>query len=128
MLVAVLEGVGTHPRALLDAVAAAESAVVARGREPDPAKREVVLCTRVGERPDSLAFRGWVTRWEPSDITGAPLPRYIATPWDTIVPLYRDGQPALVVRQPVGYLVPREWTAAVAVNLFEAQAPDGLTY
>jgi murein tripeptide amidase MpaA len=200
MLVAALEEVHAHPQALLDAVAAAEAEVVARGREPDPAKREVVLRTRIGETRDSLAFKGWVTRWEPSDITGAPVPRYTATPWDTMVPLYRDGQPALVVRQPAGYLVPQEWTAvldrldihavayrrlaapwsdtvevqrivewnapprsteghrsitvtrvalerrvreyrpgdlwvpldqrsaAVAVNLFEAQAPDGLTY
>ncbi len=113
MLVAVLEEVHAHPQALLDAVAAAEAEVVARGREPDAAKREVVLRTRVGTQRDSLAFKGWVTRWEPSDITGARVPRYTATPWDTIVPLAHDGEPALVVRQPVGYLVPQEWTAAV---------------
>jgi hypothetical protein len=196
----VLEEVGAHPRALTGAVAAAEAEVVARGRQADPAKREVVLRSSVGVKADSFAFKGWATRWEPSDITGAPVPRYSATPWDTIIPLYRDGQPSLVVRQPPGYFVPREWTmvvdrlqihgvayrrlaapwrdtvevqrilgwsapprsteghrsitvtrvalerrlreyrpgdlwvpldqrsAAVAVNLFEAQAPDGLTY
>lgn len=113
MLVAVLEEVHANPQALLDAVAAAEAEVVARGREPDPAKREVVLRTRIGEKPDSFTFKGWVTRWESSEITGAWVPRYASTPWDTIIPLHRDGQPMLVVRQPVGYLVPQEWTAVV---------------
>jgi murein tripeptide amidase MpaA len=113
LLIAVLEEVNAHPRALLSAVATAEAEVVARGREPDAAKREVVLRTRAGTRRDSLAFKGWVTRWEQSDVTGSLVPRYTATPWDTLIPLYRDGEPALVVRQPVGYLVPQEWTAAV---------------
>ena len=113
ILVAVLEEIAARPRALIRAVAAAEAEAVARGREPDPAKREVVLRTRVGEIRDSLAFKGWVTRWEPSDITGAPVPRYTSTPWDTVIPLYRQVLPALTVRQPVGYLVPQEWTAAV---------------
>ncbi len=113
LLVAVLEEVAARPQSLTGAVAAAEAEVVARGREPDPAKREVVLRTRMGERRDSLEFKGWVTRWEPSEITGASVPRYTSTPWDTLIPLFREVQPALTVRQPVGYLVPQEWKEAV---------------
>lgn len=113
LLIAVLEEVSAHPGALTGAVTAAEAEVVARGRQPDPAKREVVLSTGVGVKSDSFDFKGWATRWEPSDITGALVPRYSTTPWDTVIPLYRDGQPLLVVRQPLGYFVPQEWTAVV---------------
>lgn len=113
ILVAVLEEVHARPHALLEAVAAAESTVIARGRMVDPARREVVLTTRPEEGTQPLEFKGWATRWETSDITGAPVPRYAATPWDTLVPLRRDGVAQLVVRQPVGYFVPQEWRAAV---------------
>ena len=112
-VVALLEEIGARPRALKRAVAAAEAEAVARGRAAAPAKREVVLSTRVGARRDSLEFKGWATRWEPSDVTGAPVPRYTAEPWDSLVPYYHEALPALTVRQPVGYFVPREWTDAV---------------
>jgi len=112
-VVALLEEIGARPRALKRAVAAAEAEAVARGRAAGPAKREVVLSTRVGARRDSLEFKGWATRWEPSDVTGAPVPRYTAEPWDSLVPYYHEALPALTVRQPVGYFVPREWTDAV---------------
>ncbi len=112
-MVALLEEIGARPRALTGAVAAAEAEAVARGRATDPARREVVLTTRVGERRDSLEFKGWTTRWEPSEITGTPVPRYTAEPWDSMIPYYHETLPALTVRQPVGYLVPREWTDAV---------------
>jgi len=113
LVVALLEEIGARPRALKRAVAAAEAEAVARGRAAGPAKREVVLSTRVGARRDSLEFKGWATRWEPSDVTGAPVPRYTAEPWDSLVPYYHEALPALTVRQPVGYFVPREWTDAV---------------
>jgi len=113
MLVAVLEEVHARPQELLDAVAAAEAEVIARGQEKDPAKREVVLRTRAAEQSEPFAFKGWVTRWETSDVSGGRVPRYSTTPWDTIIPLVRDNVPLLVVRQPVGYFVPQEWTAAV---------------
>jgi hypothetical protein len=113
LLLAVLEEVNARPRALIDAVAAAEAQTIARGRQADPAQREVVLTTRTGERADSLAFKGWVTRWEKSDISGAPVARYTAAPWDTVIPFYRDVLPGVVVREPAGYVLPQEWTAAI---------------
>jgi len=113
VVVALLEEIAARPRALTRAVMAAEAEAVARGRAADPAKRDLVLTTRVGPRRDSLEFKGWVTRWEPSDITGAPVPRYTAEPWDSLVPYYHESLPALTVRQPAGYIVPREWTDAV---------------
>ncbi|HKQ58963.1 MAG TPA: M14 family metallopeptidase [Candidatus Eisenbacteria bacterium] len=113
LMLATLEEIAARPRALTSAVATAEAEAIARGRTADPARREVVLRTRVGTRSDTLAFKGWETRWEQSEITGARVPRYTTIPWDTPVPVYREVLAALRVRQPVGYVVPQEWTDAI---------------
>jgi hypothetical protein len=112
-LIALLEEISARPRALTAAVASAEAEVVARGRAIEPALREVALTTRVGERRDSLAFKGWETRWEQSAITGTRVPRYGSEPWDVTIPYFHHTLPALTVRQPLGYVVPQEWTGAI---------------
>ncbi len=112
LLVALLEELHARPRELVRAVAQAEESTIARGRERDPAKREVVLATRTTDTAVPFEFKGWVTRWEPSEITGAPLPRYSDAPWDSVIPLYREVTPTLTVRQPAGYVVPQEWDIA----------------
>ncbi len=111
LMVALLEELDARPRDLLDAVAASEAEAVARGREPDPAKRRVTLASRLTDRAVPFTYRGIAARLEWSDVTGAPVRRYVGAPWDTVVPLYRDLEPALVVTQPPGYLVPQEWTS-----------------
>lgn len=114
MVLAMLEEIGARPRALTGAVAAAAAEAVARGRAATGSGvQELVLSTRVGPRRDSLDFRGWATRWETSEITGAPVPRYTAEPWDSIIPFFREALPALTVRLPAGYVVPRAWTDAI---------------
>lgn len=113
LMLALLEELHARPRELILAVGAAETEAIARGRQTDPARRELVLRTRLGERADTLTFHGWQTRWERSDVTGGPVPRYAPVPWDTIIPLYREALPALVVRQPAGYVVPQEWSEAI---------------
>jgi len=112
-MIALLEEIAARPRALTGAVAAAEAEAIARGRATDPSQREVVLSTRVGERADTLAFKGWVTRWEKSDITGAQVPHYTSEPWDVTIPYFHQVVPLRTVRAPAGYLVPREWTTAI---------------
>jgi hypothetical protein len=112
LLVALLEELDQRPRDLVAAVAEAESTIVARGREPDAARREVVLRGKLSDKAESFAFKGWLTRWERSDITGGLVPRYADTPWDTVIALWREVVPATTVRQPVGYVVPQEWTRA----------------
>ena len=109
LLVALLEEINAHPRDLTDAVAAAEAEVIARGRERDPARREVVLASKTSDKSLPFAYKGVVAKLETSDIAGGPVPRYSTTPWDTIIPIYRDIVPTLTVRQPVGYVVPQEW-------------------
>jgi murein tripeptide amidase MpaA len=111
LLLALLEEVNTRPAELRGAVMAAEAEVIARGREIDPARREVVLSTRTSDRGVPFEFSGVATTRDSSDISGSFVERYGAQPWNVSIPLYRDTQPAITVRQPVGYLVPQEWTA-----------------
>ena len=115
LLAAVLEEINARPQGLLDAVAQAEAEVVARGRERDPARRQYVLDTRTTDTGVPFPFKGYVTRFEMSPITGAPVARYTTTPWDTLLPVYRELVPVHTIVQPVGYLVPREWTAVRAI-------------
>ncbi len=113
-LVAVLEELRDRPGELRRAVADAEAEIVARGRATDPAGRAFTLSTRTTNTSVPFAFKGVVTKWETSEITGGRVARYTSAPWDTIVPLYREVVADLVVRQPAaGYLVPQEWTVAI---------------
>jgi hypothetical protein len=110
LMVALLEEVNARPRELMDAVTEAEAEVVRRGREVDAQKRSVVLRTRPTGVSEPLAYKGVVARNEWSEVAGGWVPRYTSAPWDTVIPLYREQQPTVTVTQPVGYLVPREWT------------------
>jgi Zinc carboxypeptidase len=110
LLLAVLEDLHAHPRALTGAVAAAEAEIVARGRDTDPAKRTFVLATKTSDRSVPFAFKGVETTWEKSPISGAMVPKYGTAPSDSVIPLFRDAVPTLTTKQPVGYLVPREWS------------------
>jgi murein tripeptide amidase MpaA len=115
LLVTLLEELRLHPAALTGAVREAEREVVARARATDPAARAVTLTGRTTDRSVPFAFRGRVTTWAPSEITGAPVAHYSSAPWDTIIPLFREVAPALSVRAPAGYVIPQEWSAAIAL-------------
>ena len=110
LMVALLEDLNAHPGELRHAVTASESLVVARGRARRAEDRRVVLSVHSTDQVTPFEFKGYVRRMEPSDIAGAPVPRYTHAPWDTIIPLYRDLVPTLTVTEPAGYLVPQEWT------------------
>jgi len=109
LMVALLEEINARPEALLSAVADAEAEAIARGRQSDPARREVVLRTRTTDQSVPFAFKGVVTRRDSSDITASFVPRYGTEPEDLTIPLYRETAATLTVREPLGYLVPREW-------------------
>lgn len=110
LMVALLEEINAHPAALTGAVAAAEADVIARARDANPARREVVLATRTTDRSVPFEFKGVVTQRDSSDITGAWIPRYTGDPWDVTVPLFRETEATLTVREPAGYLVPQAWS------------------
>jgi hypothetical protein len=110
LLIALLEEINAHPNELLQAVSASEAATVARAHATDPAARSVVLNSDTTSLSEPFRFLGYVTKWDPSDITGGKIARYTRTPEDTLVPMFRDVRATLTVTQPAGYLVPQEWT------------------
>jgi hypothetical protein len=71
-----------------------------------------MLSFRTTDEAAPFPYRGYEARWEKSDIVGTRVPRYTTTPWDTIIPIYRELEPVVTVTQPVGYLVPQEWSSA----------------
>jgi len=109
LMVALLEELNAHPAELTRAVAQSESLVTAMAHAANPEARRVALTSHPTEKSVPFAFKGVTRRMEPSDISGAPVPRYSSAAWDTIIPLYRDLAPGLVVSEPAGYLVPQEW-------------------
>ncbi len=111
LLIALLEEIQAHPQELPRAVAEAEAEEIARARAADPAQRVVVLASDTSSTREPFDFKGWVTRWETSDITGGRVARYSTTPWDTVVSLQREMRAVVTVTEPAGYLVPREWTS-----------------
>jgi murein tripeptide amidase MpaA len=110
LLVALLEEVNAHPQELRAAVASAEAEVIRRGREPDPARRAVVLRSQPSGKREAMPYRGVVARETWSDLAGARVPTYTGAPWDTMIPVFREQAATVTVIAPAGYLVPREWT------------------
>ena len=113
LMVALLEEINAHPDSLLAAVSASEAEVIARARARTPAARRATLTTRVTRDSIPFPYLGWQTRREMSEITGAPVPRYTHTAWDTVIPLRRTLESTLDVAMPPGYLVPQEWTSVL---------------
>ena len=107
---ALLAEVNARPQELLRAVADAEAEVIARGREPDPAKRRIALSSKFTGDSVMFTLQGVRPTWEWSEIAGAPVVHYGSAPFDTLVPRFFALAPEITVTQPAGYLVPREWT------------------
>jgi hypothetical protein len=110
LLVALLEEVNARPAEVIKAVSDAEAATVARARAAD-AQRTVVLKTDTTSTRVPFEFKGYETRWDNSDIAGGRVPHFSKAPMDTTVSIQRETMATLTVRQPVGYLIPQEWTA-----------------
>ncbi len=112
---ALLAEVCARPVALTGAVAEAEAEVIARGREADPARRQVVLGARLTADSTMFPYKGLRPVWRHSDIAGAPVVRYTDQPWDTLLSRFDQVVPGITVTQPAGYLVPQEWTRVLDV-------------
>ncbi len=114
LLFALIQEIAARPRELTSAVRQADAEAIARGRDPDARARLIPLTTRTTDRSVPFEFKGVETRWEFSTITGAPVPRWQAAAWDTIIPLFREVVAGKSIVQPLGgYLVPQEWADAL---------------
>ena len=115
LLASVLEDIQRHPGELRSAVRRAEDDMVALARR----RGSLVLSSRTTDRVTPFEFKGLVTKWERSEVTGALVPRYSSAPWDTTIDLRRETVPDVAVAVPPGYLIPREWEDAI--DLLRAQ-------
>lgn len=116
LLLALVQEIAARPRELTGAVREAEASAIARGRSADARTRTYAVATGTSDVSVPFEFKGVQTRWEYSEVTGAPVPRWQAAKWDTIIPLHRDVVATRTVVQPAGgYLVPQEWTEALAL-------------
>jgi hypothetical protein len=110
-LLALLEDIQARPNDLLRAVREAEADVSSRWNAATLEKRKIALTTRLTDRADSIAYKGYRAEWQKSEITGAPVPRYTTDPIDISIPYWRETVPAIEIVAPAGYVVPREWTS-----------------
>jgi hypothetical protein len=103
MLYAMIAETAAHPNALMGARRAAREEILTAART------RAVLTTKLTERADTLAFKGWQVEWPESPITGRPLARYTRTPLDYRVPIRREPVADLTITPPAGYVLPQEW-------------------
>ncbi|MGH7740838.1 MAG: M14 family metallopeptidase [Candidatus Eiseniibacteriota bacterium] len=109
LMVALLAELDARPSDLKRAVAESESLVAVHAFAP-AGYRGVSLLSKPGPRQMPLAFKGYRRTEDKSEITGAPIGRFLETPLDTTI-LYRgELKSTLDVIEPPGYLVPQEWT------------------
>jgi Zinc carboxypeptidase len=114
LLVAILEEVNRDPSALLRAVREADEATAAEGRTYD-ATRRVTLSVALTEQTTPMLLKGFVSRTEPSEISGATRVTWGAEPLDVTIPFYADARAVVSVAPPLYYVVPPQWTEAAEV-------------
>jgi hypothetical protein len=114
LLRATLEEVNRDPGALLRAVRAADEQTAAWGRAYDPS-RSVALSVRLTERPTPMLFKGWASRTEPSEISGATRITWTTEPRDLTIPFYAETRAAVSVAPPLYNVIPPQWSEVAAV-------------
>lgn len=104
-----LRVIGVAPRALLDAVAAAEARTVALGRADAPPS-EITLAYRESAAQDRIAFPVYEWSASTSLVTGRPLLRYHRGAVNPIiVPWSHRAEAAITALRPRGYIVMSGW-------------------
>lgn len=114
LLRATLEEVNRDPEALLRAVREADESTVAEGGSYDPARR-VPLSVALTGKATPMLFKGFVSRTEPSEISGATRVSWSTEPRDLTIPFYAEARPAVSVAPPLYYVVPPQWTEVAEV-------------
>ena len=104
---ALVEETGRDRKALRDAIRSAEEAASRPGKTP--------LAYRTTEATRPVTLRGVSYTREPSAISGGMIVRYGKEPLDLSVPMRDQAEVALEVERPRAYLVPPQWTDAIAV-------------
>ena len=108
LMAALLDEINARPGELRRAVTESESLVAMRVFEPQ-SRRRVSLVSKPGPRVTPLEFKGYRRIEERSEITGAPVARFLSEPLDTTITYRRDLVSTAEATVPPGYLVPQEW-------------------
>ena len=104
---ALIEETGRDRKALREAIRTAEEAASRPGTTP--------LAYRTTDETRPVPFPGVSYTREPSAISGAIWIRYGKDPLDLTVPMRDKSEVTLEVERPRAYLVPPQWTDAIAV-------------
>ncbi len=111
MVELMLEQVGQHPKALLDATAAADAHTIARAARADA---RVPLTFKLDPAPKPFQLHGFAFGVQHSDISDSPWIRYDRThPRTYSIPSWNRLLPALSVAPPAAYAIPAQWTAII---------------
>lgn len=115
VLRAVLAEVSRDPAALLSAVREADADTVREGQSYDPARR-VALSVALADQPTRLLVKGFASRTEASEVSGARRVVWDAEqPRDVTIPFYSETRTAVAVAPPLYYVVPPQWTQVAEV-------------
>lgn len=104
---ALIEETGRDRKALRDAIHAAEEAASRPGKTP--------LAYRTTDETRPVPYPGVSYTREPSAISGGMWIRYGKDPLDLTVPMRDRSEVTIEVERPRAYLVPPQWTDAIAV-------------
>nr|MDQ3804456.1 peptidase M14 [Acidobacteriota bacterium] len=80
----------------------------------DPS-RSVALSVRLTDRPTPTLFKGWASRTEPSEVSGATRVTWGTEPRDLTIPFYAETRAAVSVNPPLYYVIPPQWSEVAAV-------------
>jgi hypothetical protein len=113
-----LQRIGRHPAALLDATAAADARTVARAG--DPAAR-VAITFRADPVSTPFVFKGYAFTLSHSDISGSDWIHYDPSqPRTWTIPDWNGLLPELSITPPAAYAIPAQWT--VLIDRLDAHA------
>jgi len=115
LLVEVLEFIGSDPESLRDAVSTADKETVQKFSAPQDSATFPLRFQGTGKY-STITFLGYASGLRKSTISGGEY-RYWdhSRPEEMKIPYYNDIQPTLLVRPPMAYLVPQEWSDAVDI-------------
>jgi murein tripeptide amidase MpaA len=107
IMVASIDIVTEDPGALRDSIRAADAkyAAMAGDRNAPP----VYLAGRTADASHPIIYRSLKTAQVPSEITGAPVTRYLAEKDDIEVRMHDGIDTTAEAREPLGWLVPAAW-------------------
>lgn len=108
LLAATLAEVNRDSGALLRAVREADAETAAAGLAYDPSRR-VALSVALTDKSTPWLLKGFVSRTEPSEVSGATRVTWGTEPLDLTIPFYAETRAAVSVTPPLYYVVPPQW-------------------